>query len=86
MNAETTARPREMFVKAHSFRVNFNGVTASPALPQVYLKNFSGGPSFYTRYSIPSASSYDWATLPTSLASGTVADWDEFVSGGVLNG
>lgn len=77
----------DLFVKAHSFGVTFNGVTASAAMPQVIFQNSSGAaPSVYTTYNIPSASSYDWAAFPTVLVTGTSATWDENVSGGVLDG
>ena len=78
----------DLFVKAHSFGVTFNGVTASAAMPQVIFQNSSGAaPSVYTTYNIPSASSYDWAAFPTVLVTGTSATWDENgASGGVLDG
>jgi hypothetical protein len=76
----------DLFVKAHNFGVTFNGVTASVAIPQVFLKNASGGPTVYTKYNIPSASSYDWSSFPTQFVNGTSAGWNEQVSGDGLDG
>jgi hypothetical protein len=75
----------DLFVRAQNFGVIFNAVSASAAIPQVNLKSSSGSPSVFTQYNIPSASSYDWATFPTSFDNGSYAVWDEGVSGGVLD-
>ena len=76
----------DLFVRAQNFGVTFNAVIATAAMPQVNLKNSSGSPSVFTQYNIPSASSYDWATFPTSFDNSSYAVWDEGVSGGVLDG
>jgi hypothetical protein len=63
-------------VKAHSFGVAANGVTASAAFPQLF---FSGTrPATMTlTYNIPSADSYDWSAYPPSDLSNTHATWEE---------
>src|SRR5215471_7890026 len=63
----------DIFVKAPSFGVTYNGVTAAAAIPDIFLSGrFPGPPTLYTSYQIPSASSYDWSSYPPySVSSST---------------
>jgi hypothetical protein len=76
----TTAKFR---VKASNFGVTSNGVTAAAAIPVIYLHGPVGDlVTFYTDYSLPSASSYDWSSYPTYTVSRSAAVWDETLDPG----
>jgi len=75
----------DLYVRAQSFGVTFNGVTAAAAIPAVSYDG-SGMPILETQYNIPAASSYDWSAFPTQFANGTYARWNEQVSSGVTEG
>jgi hypothetical protein len=63
-------------VKAHSFGVAANGVTAEAAFPQL---TFTGTQPAIMRvaYQIPSASSYDWSSYPPFALTNSRAVWQE---------
>jgi len=68
----------EFDVKASSFGVTYNGVTAAAAIPEMDIEGqVSDLVTLYTDYHIPSASSYDWSSYPTDAASNSTAEWDE---------
>ncbi|MGO9144012.1 MAG: hypothetical protein ACLP70_21620 [Streptosporangiaceae bacterium] len=46
-------------MKARSFGVAYNGITASAAIPE-FIYRGPGTPIFLVGYDIPSAASYDW--------------------------
>jgi hypothetical protein len=93
LQAETTADTAPYFtfdgtatayfvVKAHSFGVASNGLTAEVAFPQISLTG-TRRPTAILTYQIPSASSYDWSSVPTSLVpSNSRALWTEAVTPG----
>jgi hypothetical protein len=62
-------------VNVADFGMSFNGITASAAIPKIgYLG--PGTPDLYVRYPIPSASSYDWSSLPTLRVTNSYAEWE----------
>lgn len=69
----------EFPIKADSFGVDYNGVTASAAIPEIFYRG-SGTPTLYAAYTIPSASSYDWSSYPPESVSESGAVWNEGVS------
>jgi hypothetical protein len=72
-------------VKAHSFGVAANGVTAEAAFPQL---TFAGTQPAVMRvvYQIPSASSYDWSSYPPFALTNSRGFWQEPVIPGHLFG
>jgi hypothetical protein len=70
-----------LFVKAHSFGIASNGISTSAAIPEVLYQGL-GTPFLLTLYQIPSASSYDWSASPTSVVTGTTAQWQQDVASG----
>ena len=56
--------------------VNFNGVTASAAIPEVTYKG-RGNPTILTIYDFPSAESYDWSSFPPVARYPDEAQWQE---------
>jgi len=74
-----------VFVRARSFGVHFNDVTASAAIPAIE-HDAAGVLVLTAQYNIPSASSYDWSAFPTLFANGTYAMWDEQVPASVADG
>jgi hypothetical protein len=71
-------------VKAGSFGVTYNSVTAAAAIPEILLLGHSAesGPgNLSVVYNLPSASSYDWSSDPTSSVTNSQAAWDETVIG-----
>lgn len=66
----------DFFVKAHSFGVASNGITASAAIPEVEYQG-PGQPTLVVTYHIPSAASYDWSSFPTASVSNSTAEWQE---------
>jgi hypothetical protein len=77
----------EFRMKARSFGVTYNGVTAAAAIPEV---NLSGRPTapvtLYTYYHVSAASSYDWSSYPTWSASKSTAVWRENLNSGDNSG
>ena len=66
-------------VNARSFGVNYDSVTAAVAIPEIILLGNSG-PVLQTlsvNYNLPSASSYDWSSYPTSAVDNSQALWIE---------
>lgn len=74
------------FVRASSFGVASNGLTALAALPQVvYLGQ--GTPELFALYQVPSVSSYDWSDPPAKVTkSKSAITWDEPVASGETPG
>jgi hypothetical protein len=72
-----------VFVKARSFGVNSDGITAAAAIPAISFAG-SKGANLIAAYRIPSASSYDWSADPPSRLSGSGAVWDETVTPGTI--
>lgn len=62
------------YLKARSFGVTYNGVTASAAIPRILLQG-QGTPILDVSYFIPSASSYDWSSFPATVLSNSIAAW-----------
>jgi hypothetical protein len=69
------------FVVAHftvnmaDFGMSFNGLTASAAIPKIgYIG--PGTPQVLVTYPIPSASSYDWSSFPTTSITSSHAIWE----------
>jgi hypothetical protein len=81
--ARKAIRARVEFpIKVRSFGVDYNGVTASAAIPEI-VYNGSGTPTLFASYIIPSASSYDWSSYPPlSVSESGAVVWDE----GVIHG
>lgn len=75
----------DLFVKASTFGVAYNDVTAAAAIPDVIYRG-PGSPIFVATYSIPSASAYDWSSFPTGLVSNRTAGWEEAVASGETAG
>jgi hypothetical protein len=71
----------DFFVNARSFGVTSNGVDASAAIPEVIYQG-QGNPILLTAYRLPSASSYDWSSLPAAAVTGTVAAWQQDLASG----
>jgi hypothetical protein len=71
----------DFFVKAHSFGVTSNGVTASAAIPEVLYQG-PGKVTLVASYIIPSAASYDWSSFPIAAATDFTALWQEHLVGG----
>lgn len=57
-------------IKAHNFGYTTDGVNASVALPELQYQG-PGNVRVTDSINIPSASSYDWSSFPTSSASST---------------
>jgi hypothetical protein len=73
----------EFGVKASSFGVTSNGVTAAAAIPAIDLIGSVGHfVPVYTNYDLPSASSYDWSSYPTYAVSNSTAEWVETLGPG----
>ncbi len=69
-------------VKASSFGVSHNGLTAATAIPEVDLTSSNSNPApvtMYATYHFPAASSYDWSSYPTFEVSKSTAIWMENV-------
>ena len=66
----------DFFVKARSFGVAYNGITASAAI-QEFIYRGPGTPIFLVGYDIPSAASYDWSSFPTAAVNNRTASWQE---------
>jgi hypothetical protein len=66
----------DFFVKARSFGVAYNGITASAAIPE-FIYRGPGTPMFLVGYGIPSAASYDWSSFPTAAVNNHTASWQE---------
>jgi hypothetical protein len=66
----------DFFVKARSFGVAYNSITASAAIPE-FIYRGPGTPMFLVGYNIPSAASYDWSSFPTAAVSNHTASWQE---------
>ncbi len=71
----------DFFVKAHSFGVASNGITASAAIPEVTYQG-PGQPMLVVTYDIPSAASYDWSSFPTASVNNSTASWVEDLTNG----
>lgn len=71
----------DFFVKAHSFGVTSNGVTASAAIPEVLYQG-PGKLTLLASYNIPSAASYDWSSFPIAAAKDFTALWQQNLVGG----
>jgi hypothetical protein len=64
------------FVKAQSFGVAVNGVTAAAAFPALFTPGTRPATLVLT-YQIPSASSYDWSSYPPTGLDNSRAVWAE---------
>ncbi len=67
-------------VNAANFGVNFDGIDAYAAIPEVTLKLQGPGsenPTFLAAFSIPSAASYDWSSFQTEEIKGSFIAWKE---------
>jgi hypothetical protein len=66
-------------VKASSFGVAANGVTATASIPDVTYSSPAGRTeaALIAGYNIPSASSYDWSAFPTFRVDHFAAYWQE---------
>jgi hypothetical protein len=71
----------DFFVKARSFGVISNGVSASAAIPEVIYEG-PGKPMLLTLYRLPSASSYDWSASPTAAVTSSTAQWQQDLASG----
>jgi hypothetical protein len=71
-------------VNSSRFGVNFNGVNAFAAIPEVSYQYRFGltTPTLLAEYEIPSASSYDWSSFPTAMVSKSAAVWQESIAKG----
>lgn len=70
----------EFQVKADSFGVSYNGLTAAAAIPDFDLSSSNSYPApvtMYTTYHFSAASSYDWSSYPTWEVSKSTAVWTE---------
>ena len=76
--AEATA---DFFVKAQHFGVNFDGVNAVAAIPEVLYAG-PRKPMLLISYHIPSAATYDWSSFPAAAVSRNAAIWQEDVLAG----
>ena len=71
-------------IQASNFGAVFNDVDASVAIPEIVYKGPDNTePQFDIAYNIPSASTYDWSSLPTQLATSYVAEWIEDIPDGI---
>ena len=73
------------FVRASSFGVVDNGVTALAAIPEVVYVG-TGTPILLAAYHVPSAISYDWSADPPVSVTKSIAIWDEAVTRGETAG
>jgi hypothetical protein len=64
----------EFFESAVDLGVVFDGVNASVAIPIVFFGG-AGNPQMLVEFDIPSASSYDWSSFPTSGTTSNKAWW-----------
>jgi hypothetical protein len=64
-------------VKAHSFGVTANGVTAAAAFPDITFSGVHQQPLLMMDYQIPAANTYDWSANPTIGLSKSHATWEE---------
>ena len=71
----------DFFVKAPSFGIASNGISASVAIPEVLYQGL-GKPFLLTLYKLPSASSYDWSASPAAVVTSTTAQWQDDVASG----
>jgi hypothetical protein len=69
-------------VKAHSFGVTTNGVTAAVAFPDITFGGVHQHPLLMMVYRIPAANTYDWSSDPTIGLSKSSATWAEPVTSG----
>ncbi|HTT54474.1 MAG TPA: hypothetical protein VMH35_24035 [Streptosporangiaceae bacterium] len=72
----------EFKVKARSFGVSHNGLTAAAAIPEIDLTSSNSNPApvtMYATYHFSAASSYDWSSYPTWAVSKSTAVWMENV-------
>jgi hypothetical protein len=68
----------DFFIQTPHFGEVYNGVNASAAIPEIdYQGPDNPEPPLATQYIIPSASSYDWSSLPTEGTTGPDATWAE---------
>ena len=75
-DGEASKANAKLFVKASSFGVEYNDVTASAAIPEIVYDG-PGTPVLIVSYQIPSASSYDWSSYPPSPVDKSGAVWTE---------
>ena len=61
-------------VNVADFGMSFNGTTASAAIPKISFLG-PGTPQVGVKYPIPSASSYDWSSFPTTTVTSSYAVW-----------
>jgi hypothetical protein len=71
----------DFFVKASSFGVAGNGLTASAAIPDVILQDPKTS-VLLAGYEISNASSYDWSAFPTNRVGKSYALWQEALADG----
>jgi len=75
----------DLYVKAQSFGVAFNDITAIAVMPEI-LYDGSGTPLLQAQYDIPAASSYDWSAFPPVFVNSSYALWNEQLSGSHTDG
>lgn len=71
----------EFPMKTRNLGVDYNGVSASAAFPEINYQG-RGTPTLYVGYHIPSASRYDWASYPPLSTDGYNTVWEEAVPRG----
>ncbi|HSS92234.1 MAG TPA: hypothetical protein VLL69_23230 [Streptosporangiaceae bacterium] len=71
----------DFFVKARSFGITTNGISASAAIPEVLYQG-SGKPILLTLYQLRSASSYDWSASPAAVVTSSTAQWQQDLASG----
>lgn len=71
-------------INSSRFAVNFNGIDAYAAIPEVSYQYSFGltTPSLLASYQIPSAGTYDWSSIPTAAVSKSGATWEEAIAKG----
>lgn len=69
-------------MKAHSFGVTTNGVTAAAAFPNITFGGVHQHPLLIMDYQIPAANTYDWSSNPTIGLGANHATWEEPVISG----
>jgi hypothetical protein len=70
-------------LKSGHFGVNYNGLDASAALPEIdEVDKSAGSPTLYAGYYLPSASSYDWSLYPPYTVGPNRIVWNEALGPG----
>lgn len=76
-------------VAASNFAVDFNGINAYAAIPEVELQLDGAGsesPVLGALFHIPSANTYDWSSFPTDQVKSSFAIWSQSLTIGENSG